>query len=48
MFLLWMFITVWLAAALLLPFYMLFKAVFRSKRGTMVPRTHLMRTARGY
>jgi hypothetical protein len=50
MFFLWAFVTVWLAAAILLPVYMLFSALFRKNHriATDAERKHYLRLARGY
>jgi hypothetical protein len=49
MMLLWILVAIWLAAAVLLPFHMLFKALFREGRRTRTAaeRTYVM-LSRGY
>jgi hypothetical protein len=50
MFFLWALVTIWLAAAVLLPVYMLFSALFRKgyRIANDADRKHYLRVARGY
>jgi hypothetical protein len=46
---LWIALAVWLGAALLLPVYMLFKAMFRNRRAAAkMEQARFTRFARGY